>query len=343
MDQDFGESEGDAMRDRWLAKLALVIGFTAAVMVGGTAPAAAADGRYPTRAVDVIVPQAAGGAGDTWVRIIMPYVSKKWGVPINVVNRPGGSSVPGVMAVLSAAADGYTILYDGAVTPSQTAVMINSPFKWDDPLPIAKMVSAPLAFAVKTDSPWKTLKEALDAVRADPGSVKCGVGGAAAPGVFGLAKLFDAAGIDPRRPARVIFEGSTPTMAALAGGHVTLTSQPLPDALALSQAGKIRVLAVSSSKRSPAMPDVPTGSEAGFPAYDLGTWGAISGPPRLPEHIVKAWADALKEALQDPGVVEKLAARQTFPDFRGPAEHKQFLEGEYKLKLGIAERLGLRK
>jgi tripartite-type tricarboxylate transporter receptor subunit TctC len=307
-------------------------------------PGEAADAsRYPARAIDLIVPQAAGGAGDTWVRIITPFMSKKWGVPINVVNRPGGSSVPGVMAVLTAPADGYTILYDGAVTPSQTAVMANSPFKWDDPLPIAKMVNAPLAFSVKADSPWKTLKEALDAVRKDPGAAKCGVGGAAAPGVFGLAKLFDSAGIDARRPPRVIFEGSTPTMAALAGGHVTLTSQPLPDALALTQAGKIRVLAVSSSKRSDAMPDVPTGAEAGFPSYDLGTWGGISGPPKLPEAIVKAWAEALGEALRDREVVERLAARQTYPDFLGPADHKKFLEGEYKMKLQIAEKLGLRK
>lgn len=319
-----------------------------ALVCGGlgvsAAPGDAADGsRYPARAIDLIVPQAAGGAGDTWVRIVIPYVSKKWGVPINIVNRPGGSSVPGVMSVLTASPDGYTMLYDGAVTPSQTAVMANSPFKWDDPVPIAKMVNAPLAFAVKADSPWKTLKEALDGVRKDPGAVKCGVGGAAAPGVFGLAKLFDAAGIDPRRPARVIFGGSTPTMAALAGGHVTLTSQPLPDSVALTQAGKIRVLAVSSSKRSAALPDVPTGAEAGFPAYDLGTWGGISGPQKLPSAVIAAWADALKEALQNPEVVEKLAARQTFPDFMGPADHKKFLEGEYKLKLQIAENLGLRK
>jgi len=306
-------------------------------------PAAVGQARYPTKPVDVVVTFAPGGAGDTWVRIIMPYLSQKWGQPINVVNRVGGSGVVGAMSVITAAPDGYTILFDGLMTPSVTAIQANAPFKWTDVTPIAKITSAPLAFAVPADSSWKTLKQALDEIKANPGAAKAGVGGAGSPATFGLSKLFESVGIDAAKVNRVIFDGSTPTMAALAGGHVAYTSQPLQDTLPLAQAGKIRILAVSSKTRNADVPNVPTGAELGFPAYDLGTWGAIEGPPKLPANVVQAWSDGLKEVLQNPEVVEKLKQRQTTPDFLSPEDTRKFLENEYTMRLGIAERLGLRK
>jgi tripartite-type tricarboxylate transporter receptor subunit TctC len=321
------------------------IGRTLAVFVAaaGIACTSLAQQKYPAKPVDVVVTFAAGGAGDTWVRIIMPYLSQKWGVPINVVNRVGGSGVIGAMSVITAPPDGYTILFDGLMTPSVTAIQASAPFKWTDVTPIAKITSAPLAFAVPADSPWKTFKEALEAIKKDPGAAKAGVGGAGSPATFGLAKLFESIGIDAAKTPRVIFDGSTPTMAALAGGHVQYTSQPLVDTLALAQAGKIRILAISAPRRFPEIPDVPTGAELGYPAYDLGTWGAIEGPPKLPASVVQAWSDGLKEVLSNPEVIQKLQARQTSADFLSPEDTRKFLENEYKMRLAIAERLGLRK
>jgi len=274
---------------------------------------------------------------------VTPYLSKKWGVPINVVNKPGGSGVIGTMAVLTSAPDGYTIVVDGHIIPAVTAVQVSCPFKWDEPTPIAKMLSGPFAFAVPVDSPWRTLKEALEVIRKNPESITAGVGGVSMPAVFALAKLFESVGIDFKRMNRVIFDGSTPTMAALAGKHVMLTSQPLIDAVALLKAGKIRLLAVSSSRRSPTLPDIPTGKELGYPAYDRQTYGGIAGPSNLPPAIARIWAEGLKEALEDRSIVEKLEARETMVDFLGPEEHRKFLETQYKENLAIAERLGLRK
>ena len=320
----------------------LVILFVS-MLAGLTGHATAGEVAYPKRAIDVVVPISAGGFTDTLARTVTPYLSKKWGVPINVVNKPGGSGVIGTMAVLASAADGYTIVYDGHTIPAVTAVQANCPFKWDEPAPIAKMLSGPLAFAVPADSPWRTLKEALEDIRKDPESIKAGVGGVSMPAVFALAKLFDSVGIDFKRVNRVIFDGSTPTMAALAGKHVMLTSQPLVDAIALLKAGKIRILAVSSSKRSPTLPDIPTGKELGYPAYDRQTYGGLAGPSNLPPAIARIWAEGLKEALEDRAIVEKLEAKETMVDFLGPDEYKKFLETQYKENLAIAERLGLRK
>ncbi len=313
------------------------------LLAGLIGHAIAGEVSYPKRAIDLVVPISAGGFTDTLARTVSPYLSKKWGVPLNVINKPGGSGVIGTMSVLTSPADGYAVVVDGHIIPAVTAVQVSCPFKWDDPTPIAKLVSGPLAFAVPADSPWRTLKEALDDIRKDPESIKAGLGGVSMPAVFALGKLFDSVGIDFKRLNRVIFDGSTPTMAALAGKHVMLTSQPLVDAVAMLKAGKIRVLAVSSSRRSPTLPDLPTGKELGYPAYDRQTWGGLAGPSNLPPAIAKIWAEGLKEALADQSIVEKLQAKEIMVDFLGPEEHRKFLETQYKENLGIAEHLGLRK
>ena len=323
--------------------LILFAAVAASALAGLAGRATAGEVAYPKRAIDVVVPISAGGAGDTWVRLVSLYLTKKWGVPINVVNKPGGSGVIGTMAVLTSAADGYTIVYDGHIIPAVTAVQVSCPFKWDQPTPIAKMVSAPLAFAVPADSPWRTLKEALEDIRKDPESIAAGLGGVSMPAVFALGKLFESAGIDFKRVNRVTFDGSAPTMAALLGHHVMLTSQPLIDAIALLKAGKIRVLAISSSRRSPNLPEIPTGKELGYPAYDRQTYGGLNGPVGLPPAIARIWAEGLKEALEDRAILEKLRTMETMVDFLGPNEYKKFLEAQYKENLTIAERLGLRE
>jgi tripartite-type tricarboxylate transporter receptor subunit TctC len=319
------------------AAIALIIGFF------GWTGQTLAQQIYPSRAIDLVVPFAAGGAGDTWVRIIMPYLSQKWGVPINVVNRTGGSGAVGVMSVLTAPPDGYTILFDGLVTPAITAIQANAPFKWDDTTPIAKITSAPLAFAVTPDSLWETFDDAIAELKKNPEAYKAGVGHVGAPAVFALARLFETIGIDPTRIPRVVFDGSTPTMAALAGKHVAYTAQPLSDTLPLMDAGKLRILAVSSATRVPTAPSLPTGQELGYPTFDLGTWGVIHGPKNLPPEIVQKWSEGLKEALQNREIIDKLAVRQTLADYLGPEETKAFLAEEYKVRLAIAQRLGLRK
>ena len=331
--------DAQALLGRHLVRVMIVAGIIAGWVGGATGGEVA----YPKRAIDVVVPVSAGGATDTWTRTVTPYLSRKWGVPINVINKPGGSGVIGTMAVLSSPADGYTFVVDGHIIPAVTAIQASCPFKWDDPTAVAKMASAPLAFAVPADSPWQSLKDALEDIRKNPESIKAGVGGVSMPAVFGLAKLFDAAGIDFKRLNRVIFDGSTPTMAALAGKHVMLAAQPLVDSIALHRAGKIRILAISSTRRSPNLPEVPTGKEVGYPAFDRQTYGGIGAPRNLPPAIVKIWADGLQEALQDVSIVEKLQARETMADFLGPEEHKKFLEVQYNENLAIGERLGLRK
>jgi tripartite-type tricarboxylate transporter receptor subunit TctC len=339
------DGEGRVMRQicRVLEALRVfvVVLAVAAMFWGGVAPAGAADLAFPKKAIDVVVPQAPGGSTDAWARIITPYLSKKLGVPVNVLNKTGGATVIGTMVALTSPADGYTIFFDGYSIPSVTATMVNCPFKWNDPTPIAKVADGALAFSVQGDSPWRTMKDAIDHMRKDPASINVGIGGF--PAVFALATLFNSVGIDFTRMARINFDGGGPTMAALAGKHVMLTSQPLGNCIAMHQAGKIRILAITSTQRSTIVPDVPTGKELGFTAYNRGTYGGVAGPPNLPPAIVKIFADAIKEALQDPAAIAKFEARETEVDFLGPKEYGEFLGTMYKDNLASAERLGLRK
>jgi tripartite-type tricarboxylate transporter receptor subunit TctC len=302
-----------------------------------------AEGTFPSRPITVVVAVSAGGTGDMWMRTIMPYLSKLWGVPIDIVNRPGGSQVIGSMSVLTAAPDGYTVLFDGTSSPAIGAVRKNPPFQWTDLTPTANVVSTPLAIVTSTDSPYKTLGDAIDAIRADPSKIKIGTGGVSAPGVFGFAKLLSAEGIDPSKIERVVFDGGAPTMVAVAGGHVALATQPLPEAVALVEAGKLRILAISSQKPLPSLPNVPTGIQAGYPAFDMLVWGGISGPKGLPDDIVAKWADGLRQVMEDPQLQAVLAERNSLPNYLGSAEHKAFLQSEYEIRLKLAESLGIRQ
>lgn len=326
-------------RVAWLASALLAtLAFSLSAGCGAAAPP-----QYPNKPIDVVVTFAAGGASDQTARIVADYLTKKWGQAVNVVNKPGGSGAVGVTAVLPAAPDGYTILLHSFANTALPATQSDAPYKAEDPTPLGLIMSSPSVFTVPADSPWKTLKDAIDAIKKDPESIKYGVGGAASPSVFAAAKLFEGAGIDPTKPKKVIFDGGAPTMAATAGGQVAFATQPIIEAQALIKAGKLRGLAFSSDKRVPAFPDIPTGKELGYPQYDIGTWNGFSGPPKTPDSAQQKWAQGLAEAAKDAEVVKKFEATYSLVDYKSPADFKKFLEDQYNTMKSIAEKQGIRK
>lgn len=299
--------------------------------------------QYPTKPVDLIVTFSPGGASDQTARIVADYLTKKWVQAVNVVNKPGGSGAVGVTAALTAPADGYTIMLHSFANTVVPAVQSDAPYKWDDLKAISMIQSSPDGFTVPADSPYKTLKEALEAAKANPEKFSYGVGGVASPAVLGFAKLFAAAGVDATRMRRVIFDGGGPTLTANAGGHVDFACQPMSEAVALVKAGKLRYLALASQKRMSDFPDVPTAKEAGYPDFDVSTWNGFSGPSKLPDAVVAKWADAVKQASQDAEIVKKFKNISSIVDYRDPAAFKKFWEDQYTTMRTIAEKQGLRK
>lgn len=300
---------------------------------------------YPTRPIDLVVSWSPGGSTGSAAGLIAPLLSKKWNQPVNIVYMPGGSGIPGANHVMRAQPDGYTMLTDPHSTNSMLAASrTDLPFKWDNRTPIALLFYEPVNFTVKADAPWKTLKEVVAAIKADPQSFKWGTGSIAGTGNFAMAELFNAAGIDFKSTNRVILSvGGASTLTALAGGHISLAGQQLSEGLSLISGGLIRGLAIVLRERAPQLPDVPTAKEAGFPSLQTIGWNAISGPPNLPQEIVEKWTSALKEIMSDPELIKKAHNLGKIPTYVGPSEFKKFMYDQYNLYLPLAESTGIRK
>jgi tripartite-type tricarboxylate transporter receptor subunit TctC len=286
-------------------------------------------GTYPSKSIDLIVPFNPGGASDMTARIAQPFLIKKLGQTINVVNKPGGASAVGATYVLTSPPDGYTILLHSFANTTVPAIQPDAPYKWDDPTPLGLLMFGPLVFAVPADSPYKTLKDVLDALKKNPGEIKYGAGGIGSPSIVGIYKLLQAEGIDPARVGSVQFNGSGPTLAAVAGGHVAFSAESVGGTIPLVQAGKLRALAISSPTRFPEFPDLPTGKELGYPQFSVMTWNGFSGPPKLPDAVVKKWSEAIKEASEDPEVIKRFRARKAIVMYKSPAEFKELWEDQY--------------
>jgi tripartite-type tricarboxylate transporter receptor subunit TctC len=304
----------------------------------------AQSGPYPNRAIDIIVAFAPGGSSDSTARLIAPYLAKKWGQPVNVVNQPGGSGIPGTHHVMRAKADGYTILLDAHSNNSMLgAARSDLPFKWDARTPIGRLYLEPVVYAVKSDAPWATLKDLLAAVKADPKSFKWGAGGVGSIGMFSTMELFAQSGIDVGATNRVIFAGGGPTVTAVAGGHVALAGHQLSEVLPLSSGGLLKGLAVVTPERVPQMPQVPTAKEAGFPALQVSGWTAISGPPDLPKDIVDKWDAAFREMMADADMSKKAEQLGKIPAHLGPVAFHKYMHDQFELYRKLAEAAGVRK
>lgn len=260
--------------------------------------AALAQDRYPSKAVELIVPFAAGGSTDLGGRVLAQALEAKWGVPVRVINKPGGNTVPAVSEVMRATPDGYTLLMDGPPQSSMLETVVkNLPFKVRDRTFVAIAAYTPMKFVAPYDSPFKTLKEAAAAAKQDPSTFTwTSLGGAGAQDMA-FRQFFKSIGVDVATTRAIQLKGGSEAITMTAGGHVRLGVGSYSSIAAPLDAKKIRVLAVAAPERWPNLPDTPTTAEAGFPDIEVLYWIGISGPPGLPANVVKAWDDALREIL----------------------------------------------
>jgi tripartite-type tricarboxylate transporter receptor subunit TctC len=286
------------MRRKLLSCLAAVI----AAALYAVAPAAAQIGEQP---IKIVFPFAAGGIGDAFARMLAENLREGLtGQPVVVENVTGAAGRAGTRNVVTAPADGKTLLF----TPIAPVAVHNHVYKdlGYDPLtdlaPVSLVAEFEFAIAVGPSTPAKTLKELVDWAKANPAKASYGSPGAGAlPHFFGV--LFGkAAGIDL---VHVGYKGSAPALTDLVGGQIPIVVTTTSDLLAQHLAGKIRMLATSDSKRSPLVPDVPTFKESG---YDIvGTsWYAVFAPAKTPADVREKYAKILAAAVQRPETKEKL-------------------------------------
>jgi tripartite-type tricarboxylate transporter receptor subunit TctC len=290
---------------------------------------------YPSRPVTVIVPWGAGGGTDATARIVAALLEKDFGQPFNVVNRTGGSGVVGHSAIATAAPDGYTI---GMITV-EISMMHWQGLTQLDPrsyTPLALMNEDPPGVQVKSDSPYKTLKDLSDAIKAAPAG-KFKASGTGQGGIWHLALVgwLTAMGLKADHVPWVPSNGAAPAMQDLAAGGIDIVTCSVPEAKSMIDAGKARSLAVMAPQRNSAFPDVPTMKEAAGIDYSVGAWRGIAGPKGLPADIATKLTAALKKAYDSKEFKEFMTNRGFGMVWGDAAEFAKFMDAGDK-KMGEA-------
>jgi len=310
------------------------------LIFAGVLAAHSAETRYPTRAIEYVVPFPAGGGTDVAARVIAKALSRELGVPVNVTNKPGGNQIPGVMSVLSSPPNGYTLLADGSGSSSLQTLIKDLPYKVEDRTFVTRIMISPHAYIVNGKSPWKSLREVIDAIKQDPGSFTWTWHGGNTTTDFSLLQFFDVAGIDITRTKRVPFQGTGPSSQAVAGGHVLFGSGGASAMFSLYRSGNIKVLAVTGDKRLPTLPEVTSCKEIGLGSLDVMFWVGISGPKGLPKPVVEKLVAVGKKISEDPQVIKELEAVGAYPSYMGSEELSRQVSKEAEAFKALASKVG---
>ena len=266
-------------------------------------PAALAADAYPSRPIRVISPFPPGSASDTVSRVVLDQVAQNLGQPMVVENRPGAGGVLGFADVAKADPDGYTIVTSS--TSMGTGMVLHKSLPYDpakDLVSVAMFGVQPNLLVASSQDGFKTLADLVAAAKAKPGTLTFASAGVGSSSHMAGERLRLAAKIDVRH---VPFKdnGLTEVMA----GRIDYYFIPLAAAASAIGSDKLTLLAVSSPKRVPLLPDVPSIAEAGYPAAEFNFWVGLSAPAKTPRTIVDTLHDATEKALLDPGVAAKLA------------------------------------
>ena len=298
----------------------------ALIAVACVAPVSAQD--YPTRPITLVVPYPAGGGNDVLGRLVGEKMSKSLGQTVVVENRGGAGGTLGTRAVAKAPPDGYTMLIATsslAINPSLYPNVGYDPRK--DFAPIGLLASGANVVLVHPSVPAKSIAELIALAKKNPGKLNFASTGSGSS-VHLAAELFAVmAGV---KINHVPYRGSGPALNDLLGGHVTMMFATLPSAIGIVQGGKVRALAVTGAKRSNVFPNLPTIAEAGLPGYEAELHYGLVAPAGTPRPIVDRLNAALREALNDPALRERLAREGAVPLPSTPEEYAADIDAEEK-------------
>jgi tripartite-type tricarboxylate transporter receptor subunit TctC len=288
------------MRIRGLALFALAL-----VASSGTQAAAQSSGRT----IKLLVPAAPGASTDFVARLSADHMSKTQGVTAVVENRPGANGMIGVEAVSRSAPDGNTVLVTANTYLLDDLLRKPAYSPVDSFEPVCFLVQTPAVLVVKADSPYRTLKEFLDAAKAKPGELSLAAVGPGSTFQIGLIELSQKAGVNI---TFVPYNGSAPAVTAALGGHVTAAISGYAVVVEQIKAGKLRALASGTLKRIAAQPDLPTLDELGFKGMEIENWFGAVAPAKTPKDKLAELVSWFKAALDAPESKTKLAAQYLY-------------------------------
>jgi tripartite-type tricarboxylate transporter receptor subunit TctC len=297
------------------------------------AGASASAQQFPTRPMRVISPYPAGSASDTTGRVVLDQVGQILGQPFVVEPQPGAGGVVGFAAVAKANPDGYTLVTSSSSMANGKVLHTHLPY---DPvrdfIPVAMFGTQPNVLVASKQSGFTTVADLVKAAKAKPGTLtfaSAGVGSTShmAGERFKLATKIDVRHI-PFREAAI-----TEVMA----GRIDFYFLPLAAAASVLGSGKLNVLAVSTAKRSPLLPNVPTIVEAGYPEGQSSFWVGLSAPAKTPPDVVNKLHDAVQQALEKPDIKEKLGRIGVEPELMSVQDFGKFFKKDYDATLQLAK------
>jgi len=287
---------------------------------------------YPDKPIRLVIPYPPGGATDVIGRIMAQELSKSLNQQVVPDNRAGDSGNIGADMVAKSPADGYTLLMGALTSHSINANLDKDKIRYNlekDFTPVDVVGVVPLVFVVNPSVPVKNMKEFIAYAKANPGKLTFASSGAGAPQRLAMEMFRYQLGLDL---LHVPYKGSGPAMTDLVGGQVLTMSETVPAALQFIQAGQLRALAVTTSKRISQLPDVPTITEAtGLPNFDVVSMFGIEAPAGTPKPIIDKLSANIKTILQRPDVQERMLAAGVYGNYLSPADSSKRITREINM------------
>lgn len=290
----------------------VVIASLAALMAGAVASAQ----EFPTKAIELVLPYAAGGSHDLTARAVASVAHDYLGQPLLVVLKPGGGGAVGSQQVIRAKPDGYTLAFGGTGPNTVFALVQKAPIGPDQFTPVARINHSPSIFAVRADAPWKSLRELIEYSKKNPGKLNFANTGTWGAADLPMRLIARAAGIDYNN---IPYDGGGPATLAVLGGHADATFGFSPQLLPQVAAGKMRALAVTDTKRHRDFANVPTVKEEGFDVV-FTMWRSVLAPKGTPQPIVDKLEATFRKISEDKSFRALIAGLGDDVQFQGGKE-----------------------
>jgi tripartite-type tricarboxylate transporter receptor subunit TctC len=282
---------------------------------------------YPAKPVRIVVPYPPGGPNDIVARTVGQKLSEQLGQPVIVDNKPGASGNIGAESVAKSPADGYTLLLlttGHTINPSLYPKLGYDLAK--DLAPVTQLTAGPMVVIVNPSLPAKNIKELISLAKAKPGALNFGSAGNGSSTHLAPELFSSMAGI---KMNHIPYKGSAPALTDLMAGQIQVAFDFMISAMPHVKSGKIKALAVTSTTRSPAAPDLPTVAESGVPGFEVIGWNGLVVPARTPKEIVAKLNAELKKALDQPDTKERFAAQGFSATWTTPEKFGAYIESEH--------------
>ncbi len=300
--------------------------------------AGAAQAAFPERTITLVVPYAPGGAADAIARQLAVRMATRLGTSVIVDNKPGASGTIGEAFVARAPADGYTVLYDATPFSINPALYAKLPFGDRSFQPLALVSLSPNVLIVRKESPIRDQQDLIARAKAQPGKLSFASGGSGTVQRLAAELYRQGLGLDM---LHVPYKSGGPAISDVMGGQVDFMFGTLAASNPLVASGKLRALAISSPKRSPLLPEVPTVAETVLPGYEAYEWNGLLLPAGTPEAVVQRLHQAVVESLQDEELKKRMGEMGAQPVGGTPAEFGAFLQKEAAKWAGVIRKGGI--